>query len=48
VVSTPVRDFYPAKREGTRTLDITVSEIAETVFRAWGSGEPPSSRLTLH
>ena len=48
VISTPVRDFYPAKRDGTRTLDISVSEIAETVFRAWGSAERPSSRLTLH
>jgi len=48
VISTPVRDFYPAKRSGTRTLDISVSEIAETVFRAWGSVERPSSHLTLH
>jgi len=48
VISTPVRDFYPAKRDGTQTLDISVSEIAETVFRAWGSAERPSSRLTLH
>jgi len=46
VISTPVRDFYPAKRDGTRTL--SVSEIAETVFRAWGSAGRPSSRLTLH
>jgi hypothetical protein len=47
VISTPVRDFYPAKRDGTETLDISVSDIAETVVRAWGSAEP-SSRLTLH
>ncbi len=35
-------------RDETRTLDISVSEIAEAVFRAWGSAERPSSRLTLH
>ena len=48
VISTPVRDFYPANRNGTQTLDISVSEIAETVFRAWGSAGRPLSRLTLH
>ena len=37
VIGTPVRDFYPAKRNGSRTLDISVSEIAEQVFSAWGS-----------
>ena len=38
VISTPVRDFYPAKRDGTRTLDISVSEIAETVISRLGLG----------